>query len=57
MADKRAKANPNQTIPGGHFTSDGLSTGKRTGAVRSSFDAYQGKRESSQRDSGTKPRN
>jgi hypothetical protein len=36
--------NANQRYPSGHFTTDGKSEGKVTGAVRPTADAEQGKR-------------
>jgi hypothetical protein len=39
-----SRAQPNQRLPKGHFTDDGVSEGAQTGCVRRSPDAYQGPR-------------
>lgn len=46
MREKRSQAKPNQTIPS-NWTRDGVSEGKKTGAVRPSPNAYQGSRKGS----------
>lgn len=49
MSDKKSEARPNQTLPKGHFNSNGTSQGKSVGAVRPSPDAQQGSRSGGQR--------
>ena len=46
MSEKKSESKPNQSLPKGHFNSDGQSQGKSTGVVRPQCDAYNTRTES-----------